>query len=84
MVMFRIIGLLFLVFVIGAVGLVCLFMPEKIRALAHWLGEHNMLSTFGMGEVYFNSRMFLIGLRITGGIALLISIFLVWASIRSD
>jgi hypothetical protein len=73
MVMFRIIGLLFLIFATGAVGLICLFAPERVRAIAHWLGDHQMLS-----------KMFLFGLRISGGIALLISAFLIWASIKSS
>jgi hypothetical protein len=84
MVMFRIIGLLFLIFATGAVGLICLFAPERVRAIAHWLGDHQMLSTFGMAGAYYDSKMFLFGLRISGGIALLISAFLIWASIKSS
>lgn len=77
------IGLLLFILLLFLLGIVCLIFPEKIQASAINNVNQGLTAHSDMLKNSVKSASYLINVRVVGALALICSLFLMWAFIKN-
>lgn len=77
------VGLLAFIVILLAIGVVCLWRPDKVQTFAIRSVSNGITSRIGVLNRFVRSRQYLLNLRICGIVALLLAAFLLWMFIKN-
>jgi hypothetical protein len=75
-------GLLAYIAVLLAIGIACLWRPDKVQALAIKTAERGMTPRCSALNRFVRSRQYLVNIRAVGALAILTAVFMLWLTLE--